>query len=173
MAGKTLRLEDFPDDCTNCQQCGKELRFDRHYGRRMFCSSECAAANARQLAKDIVREARRGRHCIRCGDEISVERTIQSRYCGTACSKRAGYEKRRNQHSGTCAHCGTPFGGYHRNRRYCSQSCYRAAALPAIRCAECQTEFTPGGPHTFYCGDACQTKARNARARLRAERKAG
>jgi len=149
-----------------CEVCGTAFPEGSRSDKR-YCSVRCITRARDALYAAQKREARKGRHCLRCGDPISPDRHKLAKYCTDACQSSASTarEDQRAIHAHVCKQCGIEFRSRRRKQTFCSPACQRAAKRKPLLprpCEHCGTVFQPKvhrekGRNRF-CGQTCASR---------------
>lgn len=122
-----------------CKQCGGPIPEWSGKGRprKTYCSTRCKNATHDAERRAKVMAARAGRRCVRCGEPISIERTMRATCCSSTCQVAWQNEKRSREQFAKvlairqpCARCGEVIPDDRRrgSTTYCSSQCKNNAA---------------------------------------------
>lgn len=168
---------------TTCAYCGEQFRPRRTDQR--YCSRPCKmkAAMGRRAKPPLRGEPA----CRFCGAPFTEQDRRRGRVhcgrneCDRAYHREASRAMRERQLAALppqrCAECGSPFTDAHRNKRYCSPDCKRAALLrrrrdreyqpPKRQCAHCSAEIPYKSGKRRFCSSECQLAAAAKTSRWR------
>ena len=97
-AGSSGRMSSpLTDEFDHCAVCGRELPTDPWWGRRRYCSPQCSRKYFIGIESEAHREARAGRHCIRCGAIIPDTRQRSAVYCSEKCRRKVEGDRERKR----------------------------------------------------------------------------
>lgn len=170
MTVQSERLNDWSDESDHCRHCGRGLPDDDYWGRRMYCSRDCAVAAQARKDKDarLAEKAARPRSCRLCGGQIAPYKPGYTVFCSLACQRIWHNNNQPYKFQATCQTCSTTFDAIRPGAKYCSLECVAAGKMKTRKpCEQCGSPVRSYKPGTRFCSTECYGKSMRGRAERR------